>query len=272
MGETAIPESSPEIQSVDLEEPFTTQEVLGRSTGGHPIEAYHFGSGPISVALIGGIHGGYEWNTVLLAYEMIDYFSEHPDEIPASITLTIIPEANPDGIVLVTGHTGRFDPGELAENTFPGRFNANEVDINRNWNCNWEPVAFIFEIEINAGSAPFSEAETRVLRNFILKNDVTTVVFWHSQMSAVFPGDCDAPHEPSRAVARLYADAAGYDYLDSFDQYPVSGDAANWLASQDIAAIEVELAERNEVEFEQNLDGVRAVLAALSEDASGAAR
>ncbi len=257
------PEPVSEGHSSALEEPVSSHEVIGLSTGGHPIEAYRFGSGPVAVVLIGGIHSGYEWNTVLLAYEMIDYFTEHPGEVPGSISLYIIPAANPDGLVLVTGHTGRFDPAELAENTFPGRLNDNEVDINRNWDCHWEPVGYVFEIEIDAGTAPFSEKETRALRDFILERDMDTVVFWHSQMGAAFPGGCDAPHEPSQAIARQYAEASGYDYQDSFGEYPVSGDAADWLAAQGITAIEVELISHEEVEFEQNLGGVLAVLAAL---------
>lgn len=258
-----IPEPPPEGQSSVYEESIQPYEVIGRSTGGHAIEAYRFGSGPVTAALIGGIHGGCEWNTVLLAYEMIDYFTEHPGEVPGSISLYIVPAANPDGLFLVTGHTGRFEPAELAENTFPGRFNDHEVDINRNWGCHWEPVGYVFEIEIDAGSAPFSEAETRVLRDFILDHNMDAVVFWHSQMGTVFPGGCDAPHKPSQTIARQYAEASGYDYLESFEDYPVSGDAADWLAAQGIAAIEVELISHEEVEFHQNLDGVLAVLTSL---------
>jgi hypothetical protein len=260
--ETEIPEPAPEGHSSALEA-AASYGVIGRSTGGHPIEAYRFGSGPVPVALVGGIHGGYEWNTVLLAYEMIDYFTEYPDMVPGSISLYIIPAANPDGLVLATGHAGRFDPADLVENTFLGRFNDNEVDINRNWGCHWEPVGYVFEIEIDTGSAPFSEAETRILRDFILEREMEAVVFWHSQMGAVFPGGCDVPHRPSQSLARRYAEASGYDYQESFGEYPVSGDAADWLAAQDIAAIEVELISHDQGEFEQNLDGVLALLSAL---------
>jgi len=47
---------------------------IGRSAGGLPIEAYRFGRGPIRLILVGGIHGGYEWNTILLAYAVIDHY------------------------------------------------------------------------------------------------------------------------------------------------------------------------------------------------------
>jgi hypothetical protein len=262
----ALPETLEPLSeghSSALEEPVLSHEVIGLSTGGHPIEAYRFGSGPVAIALIGGIHGGYEWNTILLAYEMIDYFAENPGEVPGSISLYIVPAANPDGLVLATGHTGRFDPADLVEDTFPGRFNDHEVDINRNWDCKWEPVGYIFEIEVDAGTSPFSEKETRVLRDFIRGHDTDAVVFWHSQMGVTVPGGCDGHHLPSQTLAHRYAEASGYEYMDSFSEYPVSGDAADWLTAQGIAAIEVELISHEEVEFRQNLGGVLAVLASL---------
>lgn len=46
------------------------------------------------ISILDYIHGGYEWNTVLLAYERIDNFTAHPREIPDSEILHIIPCAN----------------------------------------------------------------------------------------------------------------------------------------------------------------------------------
>ncbi|MCB0062256.1 MAG: hypothetical protein KDE19_09080, partial [Caldilineaceae bacterium] len=51
--------------------------IIGYSAGGLPIESYAFGAGPNRVVLVGGIHGGAEWNTIVLAYTAIDYFSRH---------------------------------------------------------------------------------------------------------------------------------------------------------------------------------------------------
>src|SRR5680860_689450 len=46
---------------------------LGTSVEGRPLEAYTYGTGKIHLAFVGGIHGGYEWNSVLLAYQFMDY-------------------------------------------------------------------------------------------------------------------------------------------------------------------------------------------------------
>src|SRR3989338_4523839 len=41
-----------------------TKTVIGTSVDGNNIIAYHFGDGPSELLFVGGIHGGYEWNTV----------------------------------------------------------------------------------------------------------------------------------------------------------------------------------------------------------------
>src|SRR3990167_5672109 len=42
------------------------KEVIGQSVENRDIVAYHFGSGDKEVLFLAGIHGGYEWNTVLV--------------------------------------------------------------------------------------------------------------------------------------------------------------------------------------------------------------
>src|SRR3989344_8603873 len=50
-----------------------TKTVLGKSVEGRDIVAYHYGEGSSEGLFVGGIHGGYEWNTVLLANELMSY-------------------------------------------------------------------------------------------------------------------------------------------------------------------------------------------------------
>ena len=233
---------------------------MGLSTGGYPLEVYRYGDGPIPVLLIGGIHGGYEWNTILLAYELIDFFELNPNFLSPQLTIYIIPSGNPDGQVRVVGHAGRFSAQDIKGDTFEGRFNANGVDLNRNWDCEWSPEAFWRDTQLDPGKEPFSEVETRLLRDFILGLKPAGVIFWHSAYPAVFPGECNGPHEPSRVLSEIYADSAGYPGLDSFTSYEVTGDSTNWLALQDIPSIEVELTNHQETDFDSNLKGVLGVL------------
>jgi len=236
-------------------------QLLGNSTGGWPIEVFQFGAGPTRLVFVGGIHGGYEWNTILLAYAAIDYFSTQPAAVPPAITVYIIPAANPDGLVRLTGQAGRFTPDQLPTDTVPGRFNINGVDLNRNWDCRWQAQAVWGNQPVDAGRAPFSEIETQVLRNFLTNPPADGIVFWHSAQPGVFPGACDGRLATADEIALLYATASGYPFFTSFDNYPVTGDAADWLVQQGIPAIEVELTNHTDLEWERNLRAILALVA-----------
>lgn len=247
-----------------LAQTWIRRSVVGTSTGGYPIEAYQIGNGPVRLAFIGGIHGGYEWNTTLLAYQAIDYFTAHPEQLPDSVSLYIVPSANPDGLVTLIGRFGRFSFDDarslIPTNTFPGRFNGNGVDLNRNWSYNWRPDAFWWQARVSGGTEPFSEVETQILRDFLTAPPMTAVVFWHSAARGVFSGTCDAPLPQTNTLANIYAATAGYPAYDSFDAYPITGDATDWLCSQGIPAIVVELSSKRGLDWPQNLAGMQAML------------
>jgi len=237
-----------------------TPQLLGYSTGGWPIEVFQFGSGPARLVFIGGIHGGYEQNTILLAYAAIDYFTIHPASVPATITLSIIPAANPDGMAPLTKQWRRFSQTQIAKNPIPSRFNAHRVDLNRNWDCHWQAQGVWGNRPVNAGQAPFSEIETQVLRTFLTTPHADGVVFWHSAQPGVFAGGCDSRLATADKLAAVYAAASGYSFFPSFDSYPVTGDSSDWLAQQGIPAIDVELTNHASIDWEKNL---RAMLALI---------
>lgn len=241
-------------------QPFSSTLVLGESSAGWPVEAFRFGTGPVRLVLIGGIHGGYEWNTILLAYEVIDYFNNNPADIPPEISLYIIPAANPDGQVKVVGATGRFSPARVGKDQIAGRVNSNGVDLNRNWDCNWESKGVWRNGEVSAGKSPFSEIETQILRDFLTDPPAAGVVFWHSAVPAIYAGGCKERHAPSDDLALIYADASGYSFELQFTAYPVTGNAVDWLALQGIPAIEVELNDHRNTDFDQNLKAIFQVL------------
>lgn len=197
---------------------------------------------------------------MLLAYEALDYFVAHPEQLPRSVSLYIMPSANPDGQVAVVGHIGRFAPSEVVPNTARGRVNGNGVDLNRNWGCNWERTAVWAGGTVSGGRAPFSEVETRLLRRFLTTPPMDAVVFWHSAAPGVFPGVCDRLTRETWALAELYAQASGYPAYEEFTAYEVTGDATDWLSARGIPAVVVELSDRLEIDWPHNLAGMRAVI------------
>ncbi len=240
-------------------------QLAGRSAVcGLPIPVYQLSEGDIPLILVGGIHGGYEWNTVQLTYEMYDYLRANPNNIPSALSIYFIPNANPDGLYAVSRTTGRFRSAALDAETLPGRTNGRLVDLNRNWDCRHTPAAVWRDTPISGGPFPFSEAESQVLSRTIMDINPAAVLFWHSAAAGVYASGCDAVDPASKQLAQVYGLASGFPIYDTFDSYDITGDAANWLAAQGVPAITVELSDHRTLNWEMNLSGVRALMAHLA--------
>jgi predicted deacylase len=240
-----------------------TREVIGKSVEGRELEAYTYGKGPHHLLFVGGMHGGYEWNSVLLARQMMTYL-EAPQNVPSQLTVTIIPSINPDGVYKATGKVGAFaaaDATTSASVLASARFNAHGVDLNRNFDCKWQPESTWRSQKVSAGTAAFSEPEAAAIRDWVFKNKPEAAIFWHSQANAVYASECLNGILPETLkIMNLYAGAAGYPSVSSFDAYPVTGDVEGWLASINIPAITVELSTHETVEWDRNLAGTKALL------------
>jgi len=257
------PEAVPERNLEEGEIAVPIRAVIGKSVEGRDIESYTYGEGDIHLLFVGGIHGGYEWNSVLLAYEFVDYLDAHPELVPGGVAVTIVPSANPDGVYETVRREGRFSASDIPSNdsNASGRFNANGVDLNRNFDCKWKSESTWRGNRVSAGTEAFSEPEARAIRDFVLERDVDAAVFWHSQSNAVYASECEEGVLPETIeVMNAYADAAGYPAVESFDFYEITGDAEGWLASIGIPAITVELATHETVEWDRNLKGMEALL------------
>lgn len=255
-------EDAPPITEI-TEDLGIKHEVIGLSVEGREIESYTYGNGERHILFVGGIHGGYEWNSVLLAYQFIDYLEVVPGIVPDNLTVTVIPSVNPDGVYRVVGKEGRFTSADVSidkETLASGRFNAREVDLNRNFDCKWKPTSMWRERLVSAGLVPFSEPEARTLRDFVLKNEPDAVISWHSQSNAVYASECEDGILPETLnIMNVYSRASGYKAFRSFDSYEITGDSDGWLASINIPAITVELKTHETIEWAENLAGIKAL-------------
>jgi hypothetical protein len=240
-----------------------TQTTIGTSVAGRPLVAYTYGTGTTTLLFVGGIHGGYEWNSVFLAYRLMDYLEANPSVIPDNVAVTIIPALNPDGLFAVVGVEGRFavaDVPDAPNTTGKGRFNANNVDLNRNFACTWQATSSWRGNPVSAGSGPFSEPEAAALRDFVLTATPTAAVFWHSAANTVYGSECEEGILPETlTIMNVYATPAQYAQVARFDAYPITGDAEGWLASIGVPAITVELETHDSTDWERNLAGTLAV-------------
>lgn len=239
------------------------QETIGTSVEGREIIAHTFGNGAKHLVFVGGIHGGYEWNSVVLAYEFLDYLNAKSSTLPKNLKVTVIPSANPDGVFNVIGKEGRFAIKDVPTSQSiqaAGRFNTNKVDLNRNFDCKWQPKSTWRGTAVSAGTAAFSEPEARAIRDFALREKPAGFIFWHSQANAVYASECEDGILPETiTLMNTYAQAAGYPAVDEFDAYTITGDAEGWLASVGIPAITVELKTHETIEWEKNLAGAKAL-------------
>jgi hypothetical protein len=234
----------PPIGSAPLDDTI----VVGTSVEGRAIVAHSFGTGEQVIVLVGGIHGGWEANTVTLVEALIDHFRETPEDVLAGIRLLLIPAANPDG--LLHGRTAQ------------GRLNADGVDLNRNWGCGWSPEAVWRRTPVSPGTNAFSEPETLALASFLRELRPVVALFYHSAAAGIYTGDCGGPSE---SIAPVLGEATGYPHGRAFSAYPVSGTAASWADGQGIASADVELQSSTASEFERNLRGIMALQAWLLE-------
>jgi len=253
------------VEEVIVDEaPVVTTEVIGTSVQGRAIKVVTFGSGDTHLLFVGGMHGGYEWNSSLLAYGMIEYFEDNPTFIPEDVTVSIIPTLNPDGLYLVTGIEGHFTIADIPDPSTrvgEGRFNANGVDLNRNFDCKWAPESTWKGNVVSAGTGAFSEPEASALRDYVAKVRPKAVAFWHSKANNVYASECEEGVLPlTLELMSTYAQAGQYGEVPVFDAYPVTGDAEGWLASIGIPAVTVEMETSNSIEWTRNLAGVEAVL------------
>lgn len=242
----------------------TTKTQLGTSVEGNPIMAYHFGEGEKEILFVGGIHGGYSWNTTLLAYEMMDYLEANNDAVPDNVKVTIIPVLNPDGLKAVVGTTQRFVASAVPKDekdTIEGRFNAHTVDLNRNFDCEWQSSGTWQNRTVSGGSAAFSEPEAVAIRDYVNGHEISGAVVWYSAAGGVFASNCKkGVSEKTKALTSLYAKAAGYPAKTEFNFYEITGDMVNWLAKENVPAISVLLTNHTDTEWTKNKAGIEALL------------
>ena len=216
--------------------------IIGHSVEGRPIEVHRFGNGARERMIIAGIHGGSEWNTTALAYELIAYLEADRSIVPAHVSLFILPLLNPDG--------------EARAHSADGRTNANGVDLNRNFDADWRsswPRHGCWNLRpTTSGTHPGSEPETQAVMEFLLTHNVDVFVSYHSAALGIFPSG-HPPHPDSVRLAQEIASITPYIYPPVDTGCIFSGTLVDWALQQGIIAVDLELRTHTETEFEINL-------------------
>jgi hypothetical protein len=225
--------------------------LIGFSAASRPINVYAFGNGPKEYLIVAGIHGGYEYNTIELADELITYISGHPEIIPSDTTLYIIRDMNPDA--------------EARSHDVDGRVNNNGVDLNRNFpSSNWAPDwnrdgCWIYR-PTTGGTSAGSEPETRAVMGFISSHKVQALISYHSAALGVFPGGVPWT-KPSKRLAAALSSVTKYPYPPMDTGCVYTGTLADWAVENGVgAAVDMELADHKNTDFDKNLKVVSVLL------------
>ncbi len=173
--ETSYQYHTPEDIDIFLDEiklnypDITAIETVGYSESGRVIKALVISDNPgtlegePAVRLTGGIHGN-EMMGVELLIRFIEYltygYSTNPEikDLVDSRYICIIPVLNPDGLAAKS------------------RYNSKGVDLNRNFNDadnHWIS-------DSRSGSSPFSESESRALRDFSTPGKFNLSITYHT--------------------------------------------------------------------------------------------
>jgi predicted deacylase len=210
---------------------------------------YTFGSGENGRMIVAGIHGGDEWNTVTLANQLIVYLDQYPHVIPSDITLYILRNLNPDG--------------EARSHDKYGRLNSNGVDLNRNfpanWQAEWERAGCWNYLPTSSGSEPGSEPETRALMTFLGSHPIDSLISYHSAALGIFPGG-EPWDERSVQFAEAIAGVSSYRFPPMDTGCVYTGTLADYAVSTGITAVDLELTNHFDTDFDVNLNILETLL------------
>ncbi|MFZ0545722.1 MAG: M14 family zinc carboxypeptidase [Candidatus Promineifilaceae bacterium] len=259
------PTAIPTLTSTPI--PWMERTVIGYSVQGRPIEVVRLGVGERWFVALAAIHGGQECNTNGVAEGIVSPLTAEPVLLPEDVTLYVVPLVNVDGCALNS------------------RYNANGVDLNRNWATNdWTADA---EgpggvIAGSGGAFPFSEPETAALQGWLLTlrqqspGGDLRIVSYHSvvpETGLAQPAYSvyGQPEPRSEVMAQTYAEVTGYLYSAVWvGTYTITGEMIHWAGENGFIAMDVELPDQNsadsvpngrtETHIETNLRGLLAIM------------
>ena len=229
---------------------------IGSSVDGREIRAITISSDPDiesaepEIRIIGAIHGN-ECLSAEIVLRIIRWLLEGYGEDPFLTRLVdraaivLVPLVNPDGYVRL-----------LAT-----RRNSNGVDLNRNLGFAWVGS------DRTMGSAPFSEPETRAIRELSQQRCFNLGLSYHTAARYVNgPWNYTPQHPPDgelvSAIGGSYAEGSSYRSVFGWDWYNITGDVNDWsLGTRGTFDWTLELRNDLDMQWPVHERGLRAFLA-----------
>lgn len=241
------------INAICEKYPFVQHGVLAKSLCDRDIHYLHIGSNYNPVLFAATFHG-MEWLTGLL---VLNFFEELCEKVQNNQTfygldvsrlldqngLCIVPCVNPDGVEISLFGAETAGPYKnlvrSAANygsTSDWQANARGVDINHNFNANWEHL-HLMEIAAGitgpaptryGGPEPESEPETRAVVDLCRRIRFRHCVAFHSQGEEIYWNYGPRTPVRSRLIANIMAKFSGY-LVSEPEGLAVGGGFKDWL-------------------------------------------
>ncbi|SHI73343.1 M14 family metallopeptidase [Lutispora thermophila] len=217
--------------------PFLEFGSAGQSILGKELYYIKLGTGPNKV-FYNGAHHALEWITTPLLMKFVENYAKAYAEGRAirgydirrlfeRSTIYILPMVNPDGVDLVLNGLDRNNPyyNQLLQWNTTGRpfsqvwqANIRGVDLNHNYDAAWQESK---EAEAQygitgpgptrySGPEPFSEPETRAVRDITYAIDPRLVLAYHSQGEVIYWNFMNLAPPESLRIGQALSGASGY--------------------------------------------------------------
>jgi len=230
----------------------------------------------------GTIHAR-EWIGIELAISFAKYILDHIDYAPLlnsildKTTLYMVPCANPDGFEYSRNHFAFW-----RKNRRKNSDGSYGVDLNRNFSIGFAPNQN-YVSNVYSGPEPFSEPETRALRDFFLAHEnITIALDYHSQGNVFFPAHNFIHEDAEDAIdlnilasnmAEEIRKESGREYGVHMGKPPVhliSGSGREFYYSQGVLALVAEVGSRNISDYIEHMseniaENIPALVMALTE-------
>ena len=230
----------------------------------------------------GTIHAR-EWVGIELALAFAKHIQEHAGYEPQlskvleTSSLYMVPCANPDGFEYSRNHFAFWRKNRRKNED--GSFG---VDLNRNFPVGYSKNSNMSS-NVYSGPEPFSEPETRALRDFVLAHqNITITLDYHSQGNVFFPAHNFLHEDAQNAIdlnllasnmAEEIRKESGREYGVHMGKPPtklISGSGREFYYSQGALALVAEVGSRNISDYQENMsehidENIPALIFALSE-------
>ena len=195
---------------------FECAFTIGRSRMNREIYCIPIGNGPVNTVFAAAFHGLEFLTAAALLCFAEKYYNMK--KYHSRFRVYFIPMVNPDGVdIAVNGidpkiknhqtilsHTGIID--------FKHKWQANAlgVDINHNFDANWEPILFGPSPSRYGGKYPVSEPETRAVVDFLDRVKPELFIAFHSQGKEIYYDFNGMENKGAEAAAERIASKCGY--------------------------------------------------------------